>query len=106
LSTLSTQLLTVRTRLAEESASATMLATRLREFTERLRVEADPQARAEFEAMQKQTVSELESARVKHTMLQAEADRLSAETSAEQSRVNDVRDRLDEIERLLGGRGR
>jgi uncharacterized coiled-coil protein SlyX len=101
LATLSDQLVAMRMKLAEISAEATARAAHIERLQESLRVETDPEKRGELEVMNRDLKETLTGARLKQAAMQAEVDLLMQQAYAEQSRLADTQQRLDDVERAL-----
>jgi hypothetical protein len=101
LASLSDQLIELRLRLTEITAQTSREAAAGEELQERIRVEADPMRRQEMEVEQRMLKGSLNSSRLKQAALQAEVDQLTRQTFEEQSRLTEIQQRLDGVERLL-----
>jgi hypothetical protein len=101
LSSVSTQLLAMRTQLAELTAQTASETAILEQLQERIRLEPDPKLRQQYEIEQQAMKMGFNRSRLKQAALQAEVEQLTQEKLAEESRLREIQQRLDDVERLL-----
>ena len=99
ISNLTTQLVALNGKLAESAVDTSIANARLQQFKELLRVETDPQKRAELE--QAQAGFEVDASRkgLMQSSLQAQVDAIRQQIATEQSNLADLERRLDELDR-------
>ena len=99
ISNLTTQLVALNGKLAESAVDTSIANARLQQFKELLRVETDPQKRAELE--QAQAGFEVDASRkgLMQSSLQAQVDAIRQQIATEQSNLSDLERRLDELDR-------
>jgi hypothetical protein len=99
ISGLTTQLIALNGKLAESAVDATLTNTRLEQLKEHLRVETDPQKRAEFEQEQVALSADLTRRGMMQSSLQGQVEALRQQLAIEQSNLADIERKLDELDR-------
>src|SRR5262249_44727352 len=99
ISGLTTELIALNGKLAEFAVDTSLANTRLEQFKERLRVETDPQKRAELEQAQAGFAEDLTRKGMLQSSLQAQVQALRQQIATEQSNLADIERRLDELDR-------
>ncbi len=101
LSSLSSQLLTMKSNLLDISAETSHHESILLNIQERLRVESDPQRRRQLEVEHREIATSMSTMKLKQAVLQNEVNQLEQQTRTEQSRLTEIQQRLDDEERVL-----
>ena len=99
ISGLTTQLIALNGKLAESAIDTSLANARLEQFKERLRVETDPQKRAELEQELAGFAVDASRKGLMQSSVQAQMDALRQQINAEQSNLADIERRLDEMDR-------
>jgi hypothetical protein len=99
ISGLTAQLIALNGKLAESAVDLTLANARLEQFKERLRVENDPQRRAELEQAEAGFVEDLTRKGMMQSSVQAQVEALRQQIATEQSNLADTERRLDELDR-------
>ena len=97
ISGLMTQLITLNGKLGEGNAEVVFESAMLEQLKERIRTESDPAVRAALEQQQRVSATELDRKRLSQSYVQAQADGLRQQISAEQSNLADIQRRLDDL---------
>jgi chromosome segregation ATPase len=101
LSSLTNQLAPMRLQVAEASSEISIQTEQMRDLEDRLRVQADPKLRQQIELELLARRLSLNSTLMRHAALQAEVDLLTQEAMRENSRLTEIQQRLDDLERVL-----
>jgi chromosome segregation ATPase len=99
ISSLMTQLITLNGKLGESNADIAFESAILEQLKERIRIESDPAVRTALEQQQRASAAELDRKRLMQSAVQAQADALRQQISAEQSNLADIQRRLDDLDR-------
>src|SRR2546425_8718401 len=87
LSSVSSQLFSMKAKLTETSAEVNFATTHLEQLKERIRVEVDPKVRDVLEMEQKGATQNLESIRLKQASVQEQVSDLTTQTTTEKDRL-------------------
>jgi hypothetical protein len=98
---LTSQFITLNSKLAEANADAAFSNSTLLQLRERMRVESDPKQRALLEEQQAGMAADLDRKRLMLSSVQAQADALRQQIVLEQSNLSDLRRRLDDLDRSM-----
>jgi chromosome segregation ATPase len=96
---LTTQLIALSSKLAEFTVDTTLANARLEQLKERLRVETDPQKRAELEQEQAGFAVDASRKGMMQSSVQAQVEALRQQIAIEQSNITDIERKLDELDR-------
>jgi hypothetical protein len=99
ISGLTAQLIALNGKLSESAVDLTLANARLEQFKERLRLENDPQKRAELEQAQAGFAEDLTRKGMMQSSVQAQVEALRQQIATEQSNLADTERRLDELDR-------
>jgi chromosome segregation ATPase len=99
ISNLTTQLIALNGKLADSAMDTSIVNARLEQFKELLRVEADPQKRAELEQAQAGFAADASRKGLMQSFVQAQVDAIRQQIAMEQSNLAELDRRLDELDR-------
>jgi hypothetical protein len=101
ISNLTIQLIALNNKLAESNADMMISSATLDQLRDRLRSEADPKQRALLESQQSDLTVDFNRKRMMQSSVQAQADAIRQQISAQQSSLADLQRRLDELDRSM-----
>jgi chromosome segregation ATPase len=101
ISNLTIQLIALNGKLAESNGDLMLASATLDQVKDRLRTEADPKQREMIEAQQRDLTAEFNRRRLTQSSVQAQADAVRQQISAEQAGLADLQRRLDELDRSM-----
>src|SRR5262249_35997334 len=99
ISGLTTQLIALNGKLAESAVDVTLANARLEQFKDRLRLETDPQKRAELEQAQVGFAEDATRKAMMQSSVQAQLEAVRQQIATEQSNLADIERRLDALDR-------
>ena len=99
ISNLTTQLIALNGKLAESAMDTSIANARVEQFKELLRVETDPQKRAELEQAQAGFAADASRKGLTQSFVQAQVDAIRQQIATEQANLADLDHRLDELDR-------
>ncbi len=101
ISNLTIQLIALNNKLAESNADMMISSATLDQLKDRLRSEADPKQRALLESQQSDLTVDFNRKRMMQSSVQAQADAIRQQISAQQTGLADLQRRLDELDRSM-----
>jgi len=100
-SNLTSQLITMNSKLTEAGADTSFTNATLEQLKDRLRIESDPKQRAVLEEQQANFAAELNRKRLIQASVQAQADAIRQQIAVAQSNLSDLQRRLDDLDRSI-----
>ena len=100
-SNLTSQLITMNSKLTEAGADTSFTNAKLEQVKERLRIESDAQQRAVLEDQQANLAAELNRKGLMQSLAQAEANAIRQQIAVAQSNLSDLQRRLDDLDRSI-----
>jgi hypothetical protein len=100
-SSLTSQLVTLNSKLTEAGADTSFTNATLEQLKDRLRIESDPQRRTVLEEQQAGLTADLNRKRLMQSLAQAQTDAVRQQIAVAQSNLADLQRRLDDLDRSL-----
>jgi chromosome segregation ATPase len=97
ISGLMNQLIQIYAKLGESTADMASTNSRLQDIGESLRLTSDPKQREELAMVQRDLTQQLERARLTQASIQAQADAIRQQMTVEQTNLEDLQRKLDEL---------
>jgi hypothetical protein len=98
---LTSQLITMNSKLTEAGADTSFTSATLERLIDRLRIESDPKQRAVLEEQQANLAADLNRKRLVQASAQAQADAIRQQIAAVQSNLSDLQRRFDDLDRSI-----